>query len=75
VILRLKCGGRMEEEMKQECHLEPWGQSTLNFEVKWPTQTGLCTLEAELAGEEGQPVRSLRDTEIVDASSFGAGIH
>ncbi len=71
VVLRLKCGGHLEAEMKQECHLEPWGQGTLKFDVKWPTQTGLCTLEAELAGVDGKPVRSLRDTEIVDASYFG----
>ncbi len=69
VILRLKCGGRMEAELRQECHLEPWGQSTLNFEMRWPTQPGPCTLEAELAGVDGKPVRSLRDTEIVDAKS------
>ena len=68
VILRLKIGGHVAEEMKQQCHLEPWGQSTLNFEVKWPAQTGPCTLEAELAGADGKPVRSLRDTEIVDDS-------
>jgi len=68
VILRLKLGGQVEAEMKQDCHLEPWGQSTLKFEVKWPTRTGPCTLQAELAGVEGRPVRSLRDTQLVDAS-------
>ncbi|HWH70767.1 MAG TPA: discoidin domain-containing protein, partial [Candidatus Sulfotelmatobacter sp.] len=67
----LKCGGHVAAELKQECHLEPWGQSTLQFEVKWPTQPGPCTLEAELTGVEGKPVRSLRDTQVVDASSFG----
>lgn len=71
VILRLKSGGHLEAEMKQECRLERWGQRTLNFEMKWPTQTGPCTLEAELAGVDGKPVRSLRDTEVVDARSFG----
>ncbi len=71
VILRLKCGGHLEAEMKQECRLEPWGQSTLKFEVKWPARTGPCTLEAELTGVEGQLVRSQRDTEIVDASALG----
>ena len=67
VILRLKLGGHVAAQMKQECHLEPWGQTTLNFEVKWPTQTGPCALEAELAGADGKPVRSLRDTQLVDA--------
>ena len=35
----------------------------------WPTQPGPCTLEAELTGVDGKPVRSLRGTEIVDAKS------
>ena len=91
VILRLKLGGQIAAEMKQDyrvgdaifnsqgwpvaaqmkqpCHLEPWGQTTLKFEVKWPPQTGPCTLEAELAGVDGKPVRSLRDTQLVDAGS------
>ncbi|MGA3266943.1 MAG: hypothetical protein ABSE16_08985 [Verrucomicrobiota bacterium] len=91
VILRLKCGGPMAAQMKQDyrlgdtifnsqgwpvaaqmtqpCHLEPWGQTTLHFQVKWPTQTGPCALEAELAGADGKPVRSLRDTQLVDAGS------
>lgn len=68
VALRLKLRGHVEEEIKQECHLGPWGQSTLMFEVKWPAQTGPCTLEAELTGVEGEPVRSLRDTLLVDAN-------
>jgi hypothetical protein len=75
VILRLKLGGHVEAEMKQECHLGPWGQGTLRFQVKWPTQAGPCTLEAELAGADGKPVRSLRNTQLVDASSFVAGFH
>ena len=68
VILRLKLSGHVADEIKQECHLEPWGQSTLKFEVKWPARTGPCTLEAELTGADGRPVRSLRDTQLVDAS-------
>lgn len=71
VVLRLNCGGHLVAELKQECHLEPWGETTLKFEVTWPTQSGPCSLEAELAGVGGKPVRSLRDTEVVDASSFG----
>lgn len=71
VTLRLKRAGRLTAELKRECRLEPWGQSTLTFEVRWPARIGPCTLEAELTGVEGKPVRSLRDTEVVDASSFG----
>ena len=65
VTLRLKSGERLLAEMKQECHLEPWGKAVLNFEMKWPEQTGPCRLEAELNGADGKPVRSLRDTEII----------
>jgi hypothetical protein len=75
VILRVKLGGQVEAELEQKCRLEPWGQTTLKFEVKWPSRTGPCTLEAELAGAEGQPVRSLRDTQLVDASAFGLAFH
>jgi hypothetical protein len=66
VMLRLKLGGQVAAELKQECRLEPWGQSTLEFEVQWPTQTGPCTLEAELAGVDGKPVRSLRDAQVFE---------
>ena len=69
VILRVKLGGHVAAEMKQQCHLESWGQTTLKFHVKWPNQTGLCTLEAQLAGADGKPVRSLRDTQLVEADS------
>jgi hypothetical protein len=71
VTLRLKSGTRLLKEMKQECHLEPLGKNVVNFEFPWPDQLGACSLEAELTGADGQPVRSLRDTEIVDARSFG----
>jgi len=65
VTLRLKCGERLHAETKQECHLEPWGKAVLNFEMKWPEQAGHYTLEAELNGTDGKPVRSLRDIEII----------
>ena len=71
VTLRLKCGERLHAELKQECRLLPLGQVVLNFDVKWPEQPGPCVLEAELTGVDGKPVRSLRDTEIVDASTLG----
>ena len=68
VMLRLKCGSRIQAEMRQACRVEPLGRTILNFEVQWPKQTGACTLEAELTGVEGTPVRSLRDTEIMGAN-------
>jgi hypothetical protein len=74
VTLRLKLDGHLEAEMKQECRLEPWGKSTLKFEVKWPVQPGHCTLEAELTGAEGKPVRSLRDHRDRERELFRPGL-
>jgi len=71
VTLRVNRGKFLHTELKQDCRLEPLGQAVLNFEVKWPEQTGLCSLEAELTGVDGRPVRSRRDTEIVDANALG----
>ena len=73
VILRLKIGGHVAAELKQECHLEAWGQTTLEFQVKWPTNTGPCTVEAELTGVEGKPVRSLRDTQLYQSDQGQGG--
>lgn len=71
VTLRLKRDQQVYAELKQECRLEPWGKTVLTFDVKWPQQVGHYRLEADLIGVESKPVRSLRDTEIVDGHTFG----
>jgi hypothetical protein len=71
VVLRVKSGVRLVAELKQACRVEAWGQTNLIFEVRWPDQTGPCSLEAELTGADGRPVQSLRDTEIIDAKALG----
>jgi hypothetical protein len=73
VALRLR---RAEEaaailELKSEASLAPFGQSTLDFQVTWPEPLGQYTLEAELRGSDGQPVRSVRALEIIDPRALG----
>jgi hypothetical protein len=58
-------------EAMQDGRLEPLGQASLEFEIAWPDALGPYTLEAELRGADGEPVRSLRDLEIIDARSLG----
>ncbi len=39
--------------------------------MTWPEPLGPYTLEAELRGLDGQPVRSVRDLQLVDPRAFG----
>jgi beta-galactosidase len=71
VTLRIQSGDRLHAELKQPCQLKAFGAAVVNFDVNWPKQPGPCTLEAELIGVEGKPVRSKRDTEVVDAAALG----
>ncbi|HZZ19327.1 MAG TPA: discoidin domain-containing protein [Opitutaceae bacterium] len=72
VTLRLKdAGGVVLFEQKQDCHMEPYGQGFAGFEVSWPKSATTGTLEAELVGLDGEPVHSVRDMTIVQASSLG----
>jgi hypothetical protein len=66
VTLRVRRGERLLAEMKQDCHIEPFGRAVVSFDVTWPAVPGPLRLEAELRGIEGKLVRSLRDTEIVE---------
>ena len=71
VALRLKRGERALFEMKQDCRLAPLGQDKLVFDVAWPAETGPYVLEAELRGADGEAVHSVRDMQILDATSLG----
>lgn len=68
VALRLLKAGTRKSllELKREAGLASFGQDTLNFEVDWPQIPGRYILEAELRGADGQPVRSVRELEIVE---------
>ena len=63
VTLRLKSGRRELAELEQFCSLQGLGQATLDFDLNWPEQTGLCVLEAQLRGPTGL-VHSVRELEI-----------
>jgi len=69
VTLRLKRGDRVSFERKQDCRLDPLGQTTVVFNVAWPDEIGPCALEAELPGADGELVHSVREIEIVDVES------
>ena len=58
-------------EATRNASLEPFGQATLEFEITWPGTLGHHVLEAELRGTDLQPVRSVRELEIIDPRSFG----
>ncbi len=66
VVLRVKRGNRALLEAKQDCRLPPLGQTNVVFDMAWPEQVGPSVLEAELRGADGEPVRSVRDIEIIE---------
>jgi hypothetical protein len=70
VTLRLVRGNQLLFEAKQDCRLSPFGQDKVAFDITWPEEVGPCVLEGELHGADGQPVRSVRDVEIVDVESL-----
>jgi hypothetical protein len=72
VTLRVRCGDRTCFEAKQDCRLEPFGESTVGFDVAWPEQIGPGVLEAELPGADGEPVHSVRDIEVGEPSQIQA---
>ncbi len=65
VALRVKRGDQSLLEAKQDCRLEPLGQTRLVFDIAWPEQAGPCVVEAELRSADGEAVRSVRDIEII----------
>jgi len=70
VALRLRRAGEPAAllEYQREANLEPLGLTRLNFQLSWPETPGQYTLEAELRGSDGQPVRSTRELEITPPS-------
>ncbi len=73
VLLRLRQAGAAAPvlELKQDASLEPFGVATNAFDLTWPDAPGPYTLEAELRGADGEPVRSVRELEIIEPKSFG----
>ncbi len=58
-------------EVKRDARLEPFGQTRLELPITWPEPIGQYTLEAELRGADGQPVRSGRELQVIDAVALG----
>jgi len=71
VILRVKRGGRDVVQTRPDCRLGALGTATVEFDVTWPERTGPFTLEAEIRGAEGKPVRSVREIEVIDPAAQG----
>jgi len=73
VTIRLgKIGGSVAVvELKQDASMDSFGQTTLEVELTWPETLGQYRLEAELRGADGQPVRSVRELEVIDRRSLG----
>jgi hypothetical protein len=73
VALRLHRAGEAAAilEFKREASLAPFGQTMLDFQVTWPEPLGQYTLEAELRGADGQPVRGARELEIINPGALG----
>ena len=73
VTLRLRRAGTGSELVRidQTASLEPFGQATLTFELTWPGELGRYVLEAELRGSGAEPVRSVRELEVIDRSALG----
>jgi predicted lipoprotein len=67
VTLRVKCGGRVLVETKQNARIEALGATNIVFDITWPGQIGPCVLETELRDALSEPVHSVRDVEIVQA--------
>ena len=77
VILRLQRGNQYVVRVRNEGRLLSCsrGQATVDFPIVWPEQLGPYTLEAQLTGADGEPVRSVRAIEVVDHLETGLTFH
>ncbi len=73
VTLRLTKPGSAASvcELKDDASMDGFGQTAVEFNLTWPDALGQYTLEAELRGADGQPVRSVREVEVIDRRSLG----
>jgi hypothetical protein len=72
VTLRLHKAGAPEPvlELQREVSLEPHGQSVAGFDLTWPVAPGSFSIQAELRGADGQPVRSVREFEVIAGNAL-----
>ncbi len=65
VRLRLMQGEKIVTEQSAPCTIEQLGVKELSFDLTIPTQSGSYQLTAELSASGKQPVRSVRDFEVI----------
>ena len=65
VRFRLLRQGTTVSELSQACEVAPWGREQLRFTVEIPRQPASYQLEAALVSPGAQPVRSLRDFDVL----------
>ena len=65
VRFRLLCDGKTITEETQPCEVAALGSQKLTFAVDIPRKPGSYTVEAALLSPGVQPVRSLRDFEVL----------
>jgi len=65
VRLRLTNGDKTIAETSRRCTIDPLGQHTERFPITVPNESGAYQLVAELHREGAEPVRSLRDFEVL----------
>jgi hypothetical protein len=51
-------------EAARDVQIAPYGTAAVEFALNWPHEAGPLTLEAELRGTGGEPVRSVRELTI-----------
>ena len=64
VTVRIRKADTAVFETSQQARIEPFGTAKAVFDLKWPAQDGACILEAEISGEDGKPVHSVREVMI-----------
>lgn len=65
VTLRILNGDKVVSETAQPVKIEPYGQAKFAFDISFPTNPGNYIIQAELKAASGNPVKSLRDIELL----------
>ena len=68
VDLQILRGKQVVGKQSKPCTVESLGREILIFEQKFPNEAGDYRLVAQLAGDDGRPVRSIRDFKVVASS-------
>ena len=68
VKCRIIQNGRSVWEKETQAEMEPYGTTTVTFEVALPQELGAYRMEASIIGNDKKPVRSVRDFRVLDPS-------